>query len=199
MQTINERTHNINKYSPKEINRKFCKDGFVYLLKGSSSIHPDGYKSILFQRTGIRLQDETNIDIKQASFDQSIGIPSYFISLTTDYATAVKFANSSNGRINVLKLPYDDVCVADNSISNQLKESEYLVPDFICPDEIIKSFEEDDLVGLFKYLSNEIGLEINVKDIFPSGIVVTSDGKIITLEKIEGEIEEPNIKIGRSK
>lgn len=44
-------------------------------------------------------------------------------------------------------------------------EDEYLIPDFVDPEEIIKEFRYNDYIGVYKFLRNEIGLNIERSDI----------------------------------
>ena len=88
MEINNERTHNIYSNSPQKVNERFCKDEYIYLLKGGSKNHLEGFKSRLFLEKGLKLKDCTDINLEQAAFYQTIGMTSPFISVTTDFGTA---------------------------------------------------------------------------------------------------------------
>lgn len=190
----NDRTHNIYMYSPKKINESFCKNGYIYLLKGAENNYSDGLKSRFF-REGIRLNN-ASADIEQLTFYQSIGVPTPFISMTTNYQTAASFA--LDGKIYVAKIPCTDVYCSSNSAADILKETEYLVPDIIYSDEIVKVFKVDDFRGIYNYLKNEIGLKIAPEDIGLSSEMIV-DGRYIPglgviLPNVQCEIADSDTK-----
>lgn len=49
--------------------------------------------------------------------------------------------------------------------NDDLEEKEYMIPDYISNEEIIKSFRYDKLKQIFYYLKNEVELEITFEDL----------------------------------
>ena len=84
-----------------------------------------------------------------------------FISTTTDYYTAAAF--SKKEKIYIIKVKVDDVYTFYQD--EGLEEKEYMIPDYISNEEIIKSFRYDKLKQIFNYLKNEVGLEITPEDL----------------------------------
>lgn len=143
----------------KKLNSKFIKDGYMYLLRGAKIGQETGFYSKLYSDKKTIQTEDLNVD--NVAYAHQLNGNTPFISATTSLSTASAFAN--NERIYILKIPVQDVyyfCEIDG-----LLEQEYLVPDFIKQEEIIRSFRHDKFKQIYNFLNNEIGLELTPEDL----------------------------------
>lgn len=143
----------------KQLNTKFIKDGYMYLLRGSNAKQETGFYSKLYSSK--RTIETEKLDVDNVAYAQQLNGNTPFISTTTSLSVASAFSNE--GRIYVVKVPVFDVyyfCEIDG-----LYEKEYLIPDFIKQEEIIRSFRHDKFKQIYNFLTNEIGLELTPEDL----------------------------------
>ncbi len=146
----------------KFLNKRFIKDGYMYLLRGAKNGQDTGFYSQLYSE-GKTIESE-KLDPKKVASAQRIIGNTPFISATTDIYVAAGFAN--NNRIYVLKIPVEDVySFCEDNTFLSLEESEYVIPDFISQEEIDRSFRYDKFKGIYHYLANEVGLDITPEDL----------------------------------
>lgn len=143
----------------KQLNSKFIKDGYMYLLRGAKVGQETGFYSKLYSDKKTIQTEGLNVD--NVAYAQQINGNTPFISTTTSLSTAAAFAN--NERIYVLKIPVQDVYYFCEIYG--LFEQEYLIPDFIKQEEIIRSFRHDKFKQIYNFLNNEIGLELVPEDL----------------------------------
>lgn len=158
----------------KNLNKKFIKDGFMYLLRGGR----DGQETGFYSRTYANGDTISSLELdpNAVAYFQSMNGNTSFISATTDIYTAASFANK---RIYVIKVPVEDVYTFYEV--EGLMEFEYMIPDYIHSSEIVKSFRFDKLKQIFNYLTNEVGLEIIPEDLG----TIKEDLMITDLERIK--------------
>lgn len=168
-------------------NSKFVKDDFIYLLRGAEAGQLSGFFSYPYCKNKMNL--ETYCKLQKLSPDHllekhSIDGKGYFISATTKLPFTTHFANEvktenglQNGSIYIIKInkrhafrrvPY--LSQFDNPLAplvklEDLDEDEYFIPDYIMPNELLKEFEYTDYIGVFKYLTETIGLPITTQDL----------------------------------
>lgn len=101
---------------------------------------------------------------KLAILQNDIGRSS-FISTSTNPLMAGVWAikeDTEPGKIYVVKVPEKDAYRIKSHFG--LREFEYLIPDFVLPDEIMASFEYYDIKGILNYLKSQ-GLNITPDDL----------------------------------
>ena len=150
------RTHKI--FNNKEINDKLVKDGYIYLFRGDSN-NLSSFSS-KFYKQGIKLSNvDRPLDILAKMHTEEYDTP--FISLSSYPITASMYSNMNT--IYLVKIPIEDIYVYRNTISTL--EQEYLVADYISKQEIIARYRFDEIKELYKYLKDNIKLDIVPKDI----------------------------------
>lgn len=167
-----------NKAKCKQLNPKFIKDGYMYLLRGAKNGQETGFYSRLYKEK--RTIETENLDIDNVAYAQQVNGNTPFISATTSLSTASAFANHE--RIYVLKIPVEDVyffCEIDG-----LFEEEYMIPDFVKQEEILRSFRHDKFKQIYNFLTTEIGLELTPEDLGETKETIQKPDK----EKIENMI-----------
>lgn len=145
--------------SSKDLNVKFIKNGYYYLLRGAKNGQETGFYSREYANKNTI--ESLGIDPNAAAFAQYLNGDTPFISATTDLYTAASF--SQNERIYILQMSIDDVYTFYQSDS--LMEKEYMIPDYISANEIIRSFRYNKFKQIYNYLTNEIGLNITHEDL----------------------------------
>ena len=143
----------------KQLNEKFIKDGYMYLLRGAKKGQETGFYSRWYKEK--KTIETENLDVDNTAYAQQLNGNTLFISATTRLSVASAFANHE--RIYVLKIPVEDVysfCKIDG-----LCEEEYMIPDFIKQEEILRSFRHDKFKQIYNFLTNEIGLELTPEDL----------------------------------
>lgn len=177
-----ERSKNLklNKVHPH--NSKFIKDGYLYLLRGSRKGQMSGFFTYPYSKEKKNVEQylrENPSEIADIlASRQSMKGRERFISTTTDITVAAEFSRldldkNISGSIYVLKIKPEDVFRIMSPVALDKfyglegfrDESEYLIPDFVRPEEIIKEFRYNDYIGIYEYLKNEIGLDIKKSDI----------------------------------
>ena len=176
-----------NPLEAKCIDEKFVKDGFMYLLRGAKKGQETGFYSREYARKNTI--QSLGLDPYQTAFAQCMNGNTPFISATTDLYTAASFAKKE--RIYVLRIPVEDV---DTFCSvSELMEQEYMIPDFISKEEITRSFRYDKVGALYRYLTEEIGLDICPADLGATleDIVSLDYDKLERIMDFNGEENEP--------
>lgn len=156
-----ERTHNLFDSKTMNLNDKFIKDGYIYLLRGSKKNLENGITSKLY-REGKTLKN-SGVTPDTMAMAHVLNGNTAFISTTTSYYVAASF--SKKDTIYIVKIPINDIYVYVDDLTISLEESEYLVPDFIEEKEIVSSFKYDDLKSIYLYLKEDIGLNILPEDL----------------------------------
>lgn len=146
-----------NPKKAKLLNEKFIKDGYMYLLRGAKNGQESGFYS--FKYKDKQTIESLNLHPVNVAYAQSMNGNTPFISATTNLYTAASF--SSKERIYILKIPVSDVY----TFYSTLDEEEYMIPDYIRGDEIIKSFRYDKARQIYNFLVNEVGLKIDAEDL----------------------------------
>lgn len=159
-----KRSHNLeqltqNNESAKNLNKNFIKDGYMYLLRGALNGQESGFYSREYAKGNTI--ESLGMDPYDVAYAQFLNGNTPFISTTTDYYTAAAF--SKKERIYIIRVKADDVYTFYQD--EGLEEKEYMIPDYISNEEIIKSFRYDKLKQIFNYLKNEIGLKITPYDL----------------------------------
>lgn len=130
------------------INEKLIKDRYIYLFRGDGPGFENGFYSKMHDRN-IKLCDIDN-PIEEIAELHNLDCISPFISTIVSPIVAA--------------IPLKDIYVYSDSISFELGQ-EYLVPDLITKDEIVKVFKHDEIKELYYYLVNEVGLNVTPNDI----------------------------------
>ncbi len=163
------RSRNLEQYAPyginvKELNPKFIKDGYMYLLRGAKVGQDAGFYSKAYAKKNTI--ESLRLDPNLVANAQRMNGNTPFISATTDIYVAASFSNYE--RIYVLKIPVLDVYTfsePEDTLFLDLMEEEYMIPDYISKEEIIQSFRYDKFKQIFNLLTKEIGLNITPEDL----------------------------------
>lgn len=176
-----------NPMAGKNLNEKFVKDGYMYLLRGAKKGQETGFYSRDYANG--KTIESMGLDPYQTAYAQCLNGNTPFISATTDIYTAAAFSRKE--RIYVLKVPVSDVYTFFSF--SELMEQEYMIPDFIAKDEIVRSFRYDKVRSLYTYLTEEVGLDICPADLgaTPEEIVSLDYDKLDTIIDFNGEENEP--------
>lgn len=182
-----QRSRELEKYAskdinPKNLNPKFIKNGYMYLIRGAKNGQETGFYSREYSNK--RTIESLGLDPQQVAYAQVINGNTPFISTTTDLYTAAAF--SQKQRIYVIKIPVGDVYTFEQD--EMLLEEEYMIPDYISSSEIIRSFRYDKFKQIYEYLTKEIGLNITPQDL---GITV-NDLNAPNMAKIDSYIKFNN-------
>ncbi len=175
------RSKNLERYTPntKDLNEKFIKDGYMYLLRGAKNGQETGFYSMEYAKKNTI--ESLRLDPNKVAYAQKMNGNTPFISATTDIYTAASFANYE--RIYVLKIPVSDVYQFEGELGNSffdLSEKEYMIPDYISEEEILHSFRYDKFKQIYNFLTKEVGLEITPRDLGEKGDIAHPD-----IERIE--------------
>lgn len=180
-----KRSYHLERYADfgvdaKRLNPKFIKDGYMYLLRGAKNGQESGFYSQ--QYTDKNTIESLNLDPNFVAKAQIINGNTPFISATTNIYVAASFSNCE--RIYILKLPVDDVYTFSPNTDEVvlLKEEEYMIPDYISKEEIIRSFRYDKFKQIYSFLQKEIGLDITPEDLGEMNDIQHPDMKRINME-----------------
>lgn len=177
-----ERSKNLKLKKLKPQNNKFIKDGYIYLLRGTKKGQSSGFFTYPYvndkKNVEQYLREHPKVNADYLASQQSMKGRERFISTTTDITVAAQFTalnleKRTSGSIYVLKVKPEDAFRVVSPIAHDMffgakdsgDESEYLIPDFVKPEEILKEFKYNDYQGIYDYLKNEIGLNITKSDI----------------------------------
>jgi len=170
------RSKNLERYAPnsKDLNEKFIKDGYMYLLRGAKNGQETGFYSMEYAKKNT--MESLRLDPNKVAYAQKMNGNTPFISATTDIYIAATFTNYE--RIYVLKIPVSDVYQFGEELVNSffdLGEKEYMIPDYISDAEIIHSFRYDKFKQIYNFLTKEVGIEITPKDLGENGDIAHPD------------------------
>lgn len=162
-----------------ELNKKFCKDGYMYVLRGDYRNCEGGFYTLQYSCSGKNLEqlsselspaeaqymlthsdtsfEDENIPQNTAEVflnrqTQSGGAP--FISATTNFQIAEEFASSKDGEIYILRVKMSDIIKAVNDLG--MDEVEYLIPDFVEMSEVAEKFSYKDYTKIKEYLTEVV-------------------------------------------
>ena len=147
------------KVNAKNLNKKFIKDGYMYLLRGAKNGQETGFYSKLYSEK--KTIESLKYNPENVAYTQYINGNTPFLSATTDLYVAASF--SLKQKIYILKLLIDDVYTFYEN--DHLIEKEYMIPDYISKSEIINSFRYDKFRQIYNYFIKEIGLELQPEDL----------------------------------
>lgn len=201
-----QRSKNIKLSGTQRPNEKFIKDGFIYLLRGAECGQMSGFFAYPYCQYKLNLEEYCKRNpgfTPNSALDKHSQIgKGYFISATTKLPLTTKFCHkvgNKAGSIYVLKMRLGEVYrlkahtipFMPNFINPEdFNEEEYVIPDYIMPNELLKEFEYTDYIGVYKYLTEVIGLNITPQDIgFLKDIEQEAD-RYIKDENFNRETEE---------
>lgn len=108
---------------------------------------------------------------EELAFAQSAVGGSSFVSTTINIESAIAGTGNqpdpdeaSKYEVYILKIPVDYVINRHGHGDIGLLEKEYLIPDYVRPDEIVAKFPKDDKEGVYQFLNQELG--VSKQDIF---------------------------------
>lgn len=158
--------------NPGQADKGFYSRTYGYAGKNTEQLSEDihtpqevGY-ALYGQDTYLRRDAERKTVADQLAYMQSARGGSSFVSTTTSIESARTGTGNqptaeeqSKGEVYILKIPLDSVI--DSSTGNffGMEEDEYLVPDYISPDEVVAHFPRDDTEGIYQYLREHLGIE----------------------------------------
>ncbi len=181
-----ERSRNINlnriMASPQE---QFIKGEYIYLLRGGRREQMSGFYAYPYCTEKKNLaqycQEHPEIAIEEIAEEQTDKGKCWFISATTSLPVTTRFArgNDANrdekGSVYIIKIKKQKAYRRSpfnyqgtnpfQLLKVGMDENEYLIPDYVAPEEIIKEFEYDDYLGIYRYLTEEIGLDLKPEDL----------------------------------
>ena len=177
------RSSNLKLKNLKPQEQKFIKDGYLYLLRGSRQGQTSGFFTYQYANEKKNLEqylkENPRMTADMLASKQSMKGRERFISTTTDITVAAEFTklnkdNNEQGSIYVIKVKPEDAFRVVSPVGldefwgdkSQKDESEYLIPDYIKPEEILKEFKYNEYEEIYKYLKEEIGLNIKKSDIY---------------------------------
>ena len=163
----------------KKLNKKFIKDGYMYLLRGAKAGQETGFYSEKYAKK--KTIENLRLNPNNVAYAQSMNGNTPFISATTELYTAASFAEQQ--RIYILKVPVEDIYTFYQN--EMLMEEEYMIPDYIAKEEIIKSFRYDKFKQIYNFLTLQVGLKITPEDLR----VTAEDLSNPDIERIEFETE----------
>lgn len=181
-----KRSSKINFRKIQKPEQKFIKDGYLYVFRGSRKGQKSGFYSYQYgtekQNVSQYLKAHPSVSAEDLANKQSLKGKERFIS-TTSLMTALgfsKFSKKDNiaGSIYIIKIKPEDAYKTFTPMQDFLKmtekkagenegkdEREYLIPDYIKPEEIVKEFDCRDLNGIYEFLRKDVGLNISLEDI----------------------------------
>lgn len=135
-----------------------------HLAKELSSPGDVGYFLYKDERY-LNLKPQSNSVVQQLVYQQSSVGASSFISATVN----LECARAGTGNqpdteeqktyeIYVIKVPQEYVINSNTGNHFGMNEDEYLIPDYITPDEIIAKFPRDDREGVYQYMRKQLGV-----------------------------------------
>lgn len=176
-----KRSKHITLSQTQKLNSKFVKDNFIYLLRGAEVGQMSGFFSYQYCRTKLNLEQYCQANplfTPNTAFNEHSQIgQGYFISATTKLPLTTKFCHkvgNQSGSIYILKVPVNEVFrllphkpafLPPFINPEDFNEEEYVIPDYIMPNELLKEFEYTDYLGVFQYLTKNIGLHITPQDV----------------------------------
>lgn len=182
-----KRSNRLKMNNLEDIDEKFLKDGYIYLFRGTRKGQRSGFYTYTYSKSKKNVEQvlEQNPQLKADDLakKQSLRGRGAFISATTKLNIALsfsKFNKTTNqvGSIYVIKMRPEEVYKKHSPIQDFLEivethkgefedkvESEYLIPDFVKPEEIIAEFDCRDIRGIYNFMRNDIGLNISLDDI----------------------------------
>ncbi len=160
------------------VDPKFVKDGYAYLLRGAKKGQESGFYSREYARR--QTIESLGLDVNHLHMAHKMTGDTPFISTTTDYYIAASF--SKKERIYVVKVPVEDVYVFPSEIDD---EHECLIPDFIGKDDIVGSFRYNKAGAIYRFLVDEIGLDLGLEDLG----MCEEDLTCINFEKLQRYID----------
>lgn len=109
---------------------------------------------------------KTGSVVEELAYDQSAKGGSSFVSTTTNLETAIAgtgnqpdVTEQSQYEVYVIKVPVADVLRRPDNLNQfGLNEEEYLVPDYIPPNEVVAKFPRDQKDAIYNYFQAELGL-----------------------------------------
>jgi len=155
------------------LNPKFVKDGFVYLLRGD---HPNldkkgfyartyGYGKLSTKQLAEQLSGSSDNKAEQLAYLQSAKGGSSFISTTTSIPCAEAgtgnvpdAAEQLQYEVYILKIPIDSAINSNTANHFGMEEDEVLVPDYISKDEIVAKFPRGKTEEVYQYLHDLLGV-----------------------------------------
>lgn len=201
-----ERSTNIKISGSTKLNEKFVKDGFIYLFRGAEAGQMSGFFSHLYCQSKLNLEEyckrNPNITLDDMLEEHGQIGKGYFISATTKLPLTTKFCHkigNESGSIYILKMKLENVYrlppnkpeFLPNFINaEEFNEEEYVVPDYVMPNELIREFEYTDYIGVYRYLTDVIGLKITPQDIGFSENIEKEKDKFIKEGDFFRETEE---------
>lgn len=201
-----ERSKKIKISGVQEPNEKFIKDGFIYLFRGAEAGQMSGFFAYSYCQLKLNLEEyckrnpNTTPDAILEEYSQ-IG-KGYFISATTKLPLTTKFCHKTgngSGSIYILKMKLENIYrltpnkpefLPDFINPEDFNEEEYVVPDYVMPNELLEEFEYTDYMGVYKYLTEVIGLKITPQDIGFSENIEKEKNKFIKEGNFLRETEE---------
>lgn len=157
---------------PGQADKGFYSRTYSYMGKNtrqlSESIRaPQEVGYALYQQEAyLRLDPQRETVAGQLAYEQSSRGGSSFISTTTSIEAArAGTGNQPNPNeqeeyeVYILKIPLDSVIDSGTGNFFGMEEDEYLVPDYIGPDEIVAHFPRDDKEGIYQYLHEQLGID----------------------------------------
>lgn len=182
-----ERSKNLKITELKPQDEKFIKDGYIYLFRGSRKGQSSGFYAHPYAKEKVSVEQYLKKHPDATAYGlakrQSMRGKERFISATTDLWIALGFtkfskAKPNEGSIYIIKMKPEDAYRVKNQIQCIMPsigkidekdgiedESEYLIPDYVEPKEIIKEFDCKDFSGIYDYLKHEVGLDITLEDL----------------------------------
>jgi len=113
----------------------------------------------------LNLQPQSKSVAQQLAYQQSAVGASTFISATTNLEAARAGTGNqpnpdeqSKYEVYVIKVPQEFVINSSTGNFFGMNENEYLIPDYITPDEIIAKFPRDDREGVYQHLHEQLGI-----------------------------------------
>lgn len=201
-----QRSKNIKLSGTQKPNEKFIKDGFIYLLRGAEHGQMSGFFAYPYCQYKLNLEEYCK---RNPGFTPNVALDrhsqigkGYFISATTKLPLTTKFCHkvgNKTGSIYILKIRIDEVYrlkahtipfIPDFIEQEEFNEEEYVIPDYIMPNELLKEFEYTDYIGVYNYLTEVIGLNITPQDIGFLRNIEQEKDKLIKEGNFNRETEE---------
>lgn len=190
----------------QEPNEKFIKDGFIYLFRGAEAGQMSGFFAYPYCQSKLNLEEyckrnpcTTPDDILEEHGQIGNG---YFISATTKLPLTTKFCykvGDKSGSIYILKMKLEEIYrlpphkpkfLPDFINAENFNEEEYVIPDYVMPNELVEEFEYTDYMGVYRYLTEVIGLKITPQDIGFSENIEKEKNKFVEEGDFFRETEE---------
>lgn len=182
-----KRSGRLNIPNLDKLEEKFIKDGYIYFFRGTRKGQKSGFYAYEYGKNKKNLQQilkkNPQLKIEDLTEEQSMKGRGYFISATTKLGAALSFSKfnpqtGSAGSIYIIKMKPEEVYKTIPPIKQFLDsierykgenegndEREYLIPDFVKPEEIVAEFDCRDLNGICNFIKNDIGLDVTLDDL----------------------------------